>query len=297
MKTVNRNGRIEKKAASLTRGTGFYLKTAVVLVSVFLLPFIAGAAEDIRCSKWKVSLEYLHHRSFSQQSTRIPMKAGFPLILTKTPVFGLGYRREYPGVKHFFSAAISLPGVLDSDNGSGQNYLFNGDESRLFISKLDYRLTMQLFQWKKITAEHAFTSGLLYEYRQLRYLQGGREITRDLNLYIGPRMQAVWQINDKWSLGGFFDGRFYLPYLNYGYLQSLDEAGNEIFSSSYRAFYYQTLSGLRISFQTSAGQRIDLGIKKDDIVGFANRKPLFRPDDVIHYKLRRDLRYYVACTF
>jgi hypothetical protein len=257
-------------------------------LSGFLLGLLVSLT--LQAAPFSVSLGWMEYQSFSQQSTSIPMQAGYPLIKAAALIPGLQYRYEGNKVSHTCDFSFTNKAALST---RGSALLLDEHLSTIFRSSLDYRLAMPLFSWNSLTVRHAFLSGLNYENRLLTYRSGAGERTRDLNLYIGPGFDGTLRTKAHYSLRLFFDARFYLPYLNYGYLQDTDTQGNVFFAHTYRAFYYQTWLGLEIAYQLAGGDVLHIGIAKDDIVGFGNRRPLFYPDDIIHYKLERNFHVYL----
>jgi hypothetical protein len=245
---------------------------------------------------WSLSLEWLHYRSYSQQNNKIPMKAGYPVILSQTPVLGLGYRVYGSKARHTLDLNFGIPATLDSDNGGGQNLLLRDRMMSYYRIGLDYHLHWHLLRWKKFSLDHGLTSGLLYEKRNLHYLAGSREKTQDMNFYLGPALHLQYDLGNPWTIGGTFDARFYLPYFNYGTLDAIDEEGMLSFTSEYHGFYYQTLFTLALTRGLDNGSFLQLGVTKNDLVGFAGREPSFRVNEVVHFKLDRLFHFYIRYT-
>ena len=250
-----------------------------------------------RSNYWNISLQWLNYNSYSQQKNDFPIKAGYPVLLAHTSAFSIGYIIDNPKKDHEFTLKLGLPTSLSSDNGSGENHILNQDKSGYTRLGFDYSLTMNLFAWNKFKIRHSFLSGLLYESRQLTYSSGSEEITKDFNIYIGPGFQLLYHLNPKLNIEGGFDGRFYLPYLNYGKLQTFDHNGKRILSTNYRAFYYQAIFKLGFAYQITGRGVLEFGIKKNDLIGFANRRPLFYVNDLVHFKLDRLFNIYLCYQF
>jgi len=267
---------------------------------LFLIPLAASAQEvssespDENC--WSLSLEWLDYRSYSQQNNDFPMKAGYPVIRTQTTVLGLGYHIFGAQARHTIGLDFGFPASLDSDNGGGENHLLRDQMMSYYRMGLDYHLHWQLFRWEKLSMDHGMTSGLLYENRNLHYLSGSKERTEDVNFYLGPALQLQYQLHDQWILEGAFDARFYVPYVNYGTLDAINDEGMLSFTSEYHGFYYQTLFSLAVSRKMLNGSSIQLGVVKNDVVGFAGREPSFRVKEVVHFKLDRLLHFYLRYT-
>ncbi|MBN2780480.1 MAG: hypothetical protein JXR21_00785 [Candidatus Marinimicrobia bacterium] len=249
---------------------------------------VAGMTSCLSAGNWSAGLALMTYRSFSQQSTGLPMNAGYPLISSRSVIPSVRYGITGESIRHTFDISFMTRSAL-----SASEYLLNSDDSYLFRSGFDYRLSMPLSGRNAIRFRHGFIGGFGIEDRVLTYHSGAKERTRDLNVYLGPGIEGAWTIGPRWALRMHFDARFYLPYLNAGYLEDVNPAGVTFFESNYRAFYYQTLAGLELSYRFRDGDVLHLGAARDDIVGFANREPLFYAKDVIHFKLERNVHIYL----
>lgn len=229
------------------------------------------------------------YASYSEQGSHFPLIAGNPRITTS--IFAIG--GTFHVSRHEFSADIFYPGKLSSDDGIGNNYLLNEISSTYFRSQLDYAFYMPLFKCGRINVNHALNMGLLYEDRVLTYSLGRSESTKDINMYLGPRIKLDVDFEQNWSIHLNFDARFYLPYLNYGKLISRNSSELLIYSTDYYAFYYQVVLGLQISKKINDKNTIHVGVHKNDLVGFANSRPLFYMDDMVHFKLDRLINLYL----
>jgi hypothetical protein len=246
---------------------------------------------------WKFSVAWTRYLSFSQKKTDLPMKAGYPFLYSQMPSAGIGYRFLKKKTLHQANVHLTIPARLGSENGNGDNLITQKKRSRYFRSGIHYRVSFPLFQWKGLYAKHAFLSGLLYEYRKIQYKSDAKEITSDINLYIGPGFTVKYNLEKDWVIEGAFDARFYIPYVNYGTIQSYDSQGQKIFTSGYRAFYYQAIFSLGLDYNIPDQGTAGIGIKKNDLVGFANRKPRFRVEDIVHFKLDNLLHIYLQYKF
>ena len=270
------------------------------LLILLLLPLVVSAQGSqtgtLDDERWSLLLEWLHYRSYSQQNNEIPMKAGYPVIQSQTPVLGLGYHIYGPQARHTLALNLGIPASLDSDNGGGQNLLLRDQMMSYYRIGFDYHLHWHLFRWKKFSMDHGLTSGLLYESRNLHYLSGSRERTKDVNFYLGPALNLRYHLDNQWIIEGIFDARFYLPYVNYGNLNAIDKEGMLTFTSEYHGFYYQTLFSLALTRKMPNGSLLKLGVVKNDMIGFAGREPTFRVEEVVHFKLDRLFHFYLRYT-
>lgn len=247
--------------------------------------------------QWGVFTEWINYRSFSQQKMDFPMKAGYPVLQSRIPAFGAWYRLFSSKAHHKMSMKATVPRQLLSNDGRGNNYLLQESGSSYFRLGLDYHLTYPLLDWKGLIVRHGLASGLLYENRDLMYLSGAREHTADINLYLGPGFYASYRLNSRLAFKGLFDGRFYLPWMNYGMLTAWNAEGKTVFAHRYRGFYYQALLRVGVSYRLQQQGVVEAGVMKNDLVGFANRKPAFQVDELVHHKLDRLLHFYFSYHF
>jgi hypothetical protein len=270
---------------------------AILIFLIFLVQnTISGQTEIKRQqhnSQWQLSFYWRRYHSYSQQKNDLPMKAGYPVLTAKAPTVGIGYKILKQEASHKINLTVNIPASLESDNGRGDNYLLLKDESNYFRCALNYRFNMPLWQWKQFEFKHAFLSGALYESRNITYISGSQEKTRDLNLYFGPGLQLLFNVTEMLDLEGVFDGRFYLPYFNYGKLNNTRVDG----TTEYRAFYYQTIFKIGLAYKIPNQGIIKLGIKKNDLVGFANRKAILHVENLVHFKLDRLFNFYLSYQF
>lgn len=271
----------------LRRKTRHFLSLVLILFFQSVLYGQNKSNKDVLKTNWDISAEWLNYQSFSQQKTSMRMKAAYPSYVSKILAFNSTYKIEKAKSIQEINFSLSLPSSIDSDDGSGTNYLLDKKQSRYFRSELNYRKSFSLLKWNRFNIKHAFISGLLYESRNLHFLSNSVEKTKDINLYIGPALQMQYDLSESFALKAYFDASFYLPYLNYGVLEAADASDNTFFTSVYRAFYYETIFKMELAYLLPNLNSIILGIAKDDLVGFANRKPLFYIDDVVHFKFDR----------
>ena len=257
----------------------------------------AQSSEEISPKGLAVSSEVWSYNSYSQQKMGYPLKAGYPVIQAQGVAINIIYNLKQGTKVHSFSLKTTAPSGLSSNNGTGQNLLLTNNRPSYHKSALGYKLWLNLFELGKFKANHSISTGLLYEYRKLTYISGKSEVTSDINLYLGPNFEIKYIINQQWQLIVEFDAHFYLPYFNFGYLRMFSEAEEQIFSSVYRAFYYQTNFLLGAKYQLNKQMGIRIAFSKDDLVGFANRTPSFKVNDIIHYKFDRVFTLSVGVEF
>lgn len=257
---------------------------------------VSGAAEK-NASNIIVSSEIWSYSSYSQQKMGYPLKAGYPAIKAYGVAPSIEYAFQQNKTFHSLSISSTIPAAMSSENGTGENHLIS--DSRPIYNKtiLNYSLWFDLIKRGNFNAKHSFSSGLLFEYRKLTYKSETSEKSSDVNLYLGPCVQLNYNVTQQWCIMGEFDAHFYIPYFNYGRLETFSETGERIFSSAYRAFYYQTNFHLGIKYLIDNEMGIRIGFSKDDLVGFANRKPSFKVNDIIHHKLDRVYAITVGVDF
>lgn len=249
------------------------------LVSIlFILMIISLDAVEL-----SPSLRVFNYRSYSQQLANMPMIAGYPVITTQSFLPGITLNIG----AHEIYAAWSIPAKLSSDDGTGQNFLLNEQGNSYTRVHLDYAWHFPLISKGQFSLFHALNMGLLYENRYMFYESLGYEWALDLNYYIGPRIKMAYALMKDLDLEFTFDGRFYLPYLNTGILRSRSGLHAITYESSYHGFYYNSLFELTVNKAFVNGNSIALKVKSEWLIGYANSRPLFRIDDLIHFKFDR----------
>ncbi len=257
----------------------------------------AQGFDELTPKGFAISSEVWSYNSYSQQKMGYPLKAGYPVIQAQGIAVSISYNFKQETKVHSLSLTATAPSGVTSNNGTGQNLLLTSNHLSYHKSTLGYKLWLNLFEFGKLKANHSISTGILYEYRNLTYISEKSEVTSDINLYVGPNFEIKYNINQQWQLIGGFDAHFYLPYINYGSLKTYSETGEQIFSSAYRAFYYQTNFLLGAKYQFNNQMRITIALSKDDLVGFANRTPSFKVNDIIHYKFDRVYALSVGVEF
>ena len=233
------------------------------------------------------------YTSFSEQRSTAPLIAGYPAIISNYSGFGFSFRSG----SHDISLEISPSNILSSDNGSGRNLLLSPRKSFYSRYNLDYACYFPLFKSKRLRGQHALNTGILYEDRYLYFDGSIIESTIDINMYIGPRLKFKYHVSDSWTMNLIFDGRFYLPYLNKGRIIVNNRQGSTIYESDYFAFYYQTVLCMNVIKTLNDGNFLELGVKKNDLIGYANSQRLFYIDDLIHFKFDRLYQIYISMNF
>ncbi len=243
------------------------------------------------------SIGYTNYRAFSQQKPEIKMHTGYPVIIGNMPAVSFHYGFSSGKKLHRFQWEIAKPFGLTSDNGTGRNLLLTENESNYFRSSLNYHLTWPLFNRPWLKLRHGLASGLLFESRNIKYQSGSSEKTSDINLWFGPSVQVTIPVNNTLSFWGNIDGRFHLPWLNYGKLKMYDENETPVHENNYFAFYYQAVFKAGASYKLSGSKVISLGAEKNDIAGYAGPNRSFSAEGMNHYKLDRLLGFFLRVDF
>ncbi len=278
--------------------TKFKYYTALSLATILCSSHLgAQEIDEFERNGLTVSSHLWSYSSYSQQKMGYPLRAGYPAIQAKGVAVRVNYKFSKGLVAHELSLLTTAPAGLTSNNGTGQNLLIENKSLSYHKSILGYKLWLNLIDLENIRATHSFSSGVLLEFRRLNYLSGDIEKTRDINLYLGPCFHIAYDVSQQWQVFAGFDAHFYLPYLNYGWLKTFSETGEQRFSSPYRAFYYQTNFSLGIRYDINKQMGVKVAFSKDDLVGFANRKPSFKVNDIIHHKLDRVYALKVGVEF
>lgn len=267
-------------------------KRNIIKIFIFMIipAAIAFASEIKKEPLLGIRVHYFNYTSYSQQKISMPMVAGYPVLKSSALDFGLNFISG----QHEIVFEYAAPVKLTSEGGNSLSFDQNSQYKRF---SLDYACHFNLLQRGRFLVQHAVNTGVLYEDRLMVYLRNSSESTGDINFYLGPRIRVNYKFYDTWTLRFDFDGRFYLPYLNIGTLETHDEDQNPIYSSKYYAFYYQTVFGLSLIKEFSDGNIFEFGLQKNDLVGFANSRPLFKIDDLIHFKFDRLFQCYIALDF
>lgn len=217
------------------------------------------------------------------------MIGAYPVLRSSAIDFGMDLQYQ----RHELIFEYSAPVPMRSEGGNSLSYQ---NESLYSRYMLDYACHFDLFKWGRFSGKHAINAGLLYEDRTMIYLRNSYERTRDINLYIGPRFRVNYVPVDTWTVQFNFDGRFYLPYLNKGLLESYNNVQELIYVSNYFAFYYQSVFSLSLMKEFKDGNRFEFGLKK--MIWWAlPTVGLFYTDDLIHFKFDRLFQCYIALDF
>lgn len=243
------------------------------------------------------SAGYQFYRSFSQQKTELKILSGYPVIFGHMPSLAFTHNFYRKNSRHNLKLRVAKPFKLSADNGTGRNLLLSGEKSNYFRSTINYRISWPLFTRHWLEIRHGFTSGVLFESREIAFLSGSTERTSDINLFIGPALSANFPVNKSLSFFGIFDGHFYLPYFNYGKINTRNSNGQLLFESSYYGTYYQTIFRAGVNYRFFNQNDISVGFEKNDVVGFAASKPAFTTKGIVHHKLDRIMGIFVGITF
>ncbi len=242
------------------------------------------------------SVKYSNYQSYSQTNNNFPMKAGYPVFLSRLLSLEGNYYLRYPGIQHHLGLSVSfIPGIT-SDDGTDKNFILNKENSSLQRTILEYNFFMPLFSVIGIQFRHGFASSLMYENRKLVYLDGVEESKWDFNTGLGGILGFKYNMPYRLAVSGDFKALFYIPYTSFGRLTRAQN-GENFFSSSYRPFTYQTQFRILLEWEIRQGHFISAGYRKNDLVGFGNQKPSFSADHMISYRIDRLNELFVQYKF
>ena len=269
---------------------------------IFLLAFtLLSSAEEKQDkdnnTRFRVSTGINFYQAFSQKKNSMVMKMGYPVF--KESAFQLGGRIIWSGQKvmHHLNLDVSHLPTMTSDDGLGNNFLLQKNLSNLTSILLEHQMVRNLFSYQSFDMNIAPLAGLDFQRRNITYISNAREQTTDINLFFGIRTVPRFQINNALSIQAGFDSFFYLPYLNTGTLKKWDSQKNLVEKSTYRAFYYRTRLHASIKYNTNNGKSFRLGYRNEKTVGFANRKPLFHVEELVHHRMNRYNNFFVGYEF
>ena len=200
-------------------------------------------------------------------------------------------------VKHHLNLGVLHLPTMTSDDGLGNNFLLQKNQSNLTSILLEHQMERTLFSYHSLDMNIAPLAGLDFQHRNITYRSETREQTTDINLFLGIRTVPRLQINNVWSMQAGFDSFFYLPYLNTGKLKKWNSEKNLVEKSSYHAFYYRTRLHASVKYKMNNGKNFRLGYRNEKTVGFANSKPLFYIEKLIHHRMNRYQHFFVEYEF
>jgi len=271
-------------------------------LALFLLAFtFFSSAQEKQDKKndvrFRVSTGLSFYQAFSQKKNSMTMKMGYPVF--KGSAFQAGGKIIWSGQKimhHLNLDVLHLP-TMTSDDGLGNNFLLQKNQSNLTSILLEHQMERTLFRYQSFNFNFAPLAGLDFQHRNITYQSKTREQTTDINLFLGIRTIPRFHINNILSIQTGFDSFFYLPYLNTGRLQKWDSQKNLVEKSAYHAFYYRTRLHASIKYKLNKEKNFRLGYRNEKTVGFANSKPLFYIEKLIHHRMNRYHNFFVEYEF
>jgi hypothetical protein len=272
------------------------------LLVLFLLAFtFLSSAQEKQVKKNEVrffiSTGLNFYQAFSQKKNSMVMKMGYPVF--KGSAFQAGGKIIWSGqkIRHHLNLDVSHLPAMTSDDGLGNNFLLQKNQSNLTNILLEHQMERTLFNYRSLDLNLAPLAGLDFQRRNIIYMSNAREQTTDINLFVGIRTVPRFHINNALSIQAGFDSFFYLPYLNAGRLKKWDSQKNLVEKSTYRAFYYRTRLHASIKYKMNNGKNFRLGYRNEKTVGFANSKPLFYIEKLIHHRMDRYNKFFVEYEF
>ncbi len=270
----------------------------LIFFLAFALPSNAQKKQDaLNNIRFRASAGVNFYQAFSQKKNSMVMKKGYPVF--KGAAFNAGGKIIWSGqkVKHHLNLDVSHLPTMTSDDGLGNNFLLQKSQNKLTSVLVEHQMERTLFSYQSLDMNIAPLAGLDFQYRNIKYMSHAREQTTDINLFFGIRSVPRFHINSALSIQGGFDSFFYLPYLNTGTLKKWDNQKNLVEKSTYRAFYYRTRLHASIEYKMNNGKNFRLGYRNEKTVGFANSKPLFYIDKLIHHRMDRYHNFFVEYEF
>ncbi|MGM0613646.1 MAG: hypothetical protein ACQESM_09070 [Bacteroidota bacterium] len=270
----------------------------LIFFLAFALPSTAQEKQDtLNDIRFRASAGLNFYRAFSQKKNSMVMKMGYPVF--KGAAFNAGGKIIWSGqkVKHHLNLDVSHLPTIISDDGLGNNFLLQKNKSHLTSILLEHQMERTLFNYQSLDMNIAPLAGLDFQHRNITYMRKTSEQTTDINLFIGIRTVPRFHINNALSIQAGFDSFFYLPYLNTGRLKKWDSKKNLVEKSTYHAFYYRTRLHASIKYKMNNGKNFRLGYRNEKTVGFANSKPLFYIEKLIHHRMDRHHNFFVEYEF
>ena len=225
------------------------------------------------------------------------MHIGYPVFKAFVPGIGLGYSFSKNKTEHLLQFDAFYSPYLNSDDGHGNNFILQKNKSKFTSLQISHRMYYPLLTSGKFDLDFGGVACLDFQRRYLTYLSGLEERTADIHFCLGPDARLKYEATGRLSVKLAFSGMFYIPYLNTGKLKRWDVEGELIYKSNYHAFYYRTMFDISLGYKLTKEQAISLGYVKDDIVGFANARPLFHIDEMKHFRLDRMHNFYIRYHF
>jgi hypothetical protein len=253
-----------------------------------------GKKDDIR---FHISTGLNFYQAFSQKKNSMVMKMGYPVLRGNS--FQIGGKISWSGKKsrHHLNLNISHLPTMTSDDGLGNNFLLQKAQSNLTGIILEHRMERTLFSYQSFDLDFAPLAGLDFQLRNVTYTSDSREQTTDINIFMGLRTVPKFHINKTLSLQAGFDSFFYLPYLNTGTLKKWDRKDNLVEKTSYYAFYYRTRFHASVKYKANNDKTFRLGYRNNKTVGFANSKPLFYIEELVHHRMDRYHNFFIEYEF
>lgn len=130
--------RIEKKFSKQNTKNNYYLLISFI-IALLILPqtFVKGQPLKTDSSHFYISTAFLSYNSYSQQKNNMPMRMGYPVLQTRTALASVKYKIIKPQTIHSLTCETSIPRRLNSDNGTGKNFLLKQNQSHYFRGNLE----------------------------------------------------------------------------------------------------------------------------------------------------------------
>jgi hypothetical protein len=272
------------------------------LIIIFLVVFSGSLLaqekqKEMPEIRYRITAGVNFYNAFSQKKNSRVMKMGYPVFEGMQFQIGGGISLPEKKAIHQLNLNILHLPIMNSDDGLGNNFLLQKNNSNMTSIQLEYQMQRSLFSYKGFELDYAPLAGLDFQIRNITYTSGAKEETTDFNFFIGMRSLSSYQISKRITLQAGFDSFFYIPYLNTGTLQKWNAQNEQIEKTNYHAFYYRTRFHTSVKYRTNKEKRVRLGYRNEKTVGFANSEPLFYIDELIHHRMDQYHNIFIEYEF
>ncbi len=272
-----------------------------LLFTLLICTSLSSPAQEIQKKKddirFHISTGLNFYEEFSQKKNSMVMKMGYPVFQGIQLEVGAGISLIGDNTVHHINLNFRNIPIISSNDGLGNNFLLQKDKSKMTSIQLEYQIQRNLYKNQAFEMDYAPIAGTDFQIRNLNYTSGAKEETSDINFFLGIRSLPSYQISNGITLQAGFDSFFYIPYLNKGTLKKWNAQNKQIEETTYHAFYYRTRLHASLKYMTNTGKRVRLGYRNEKTVGFANSKPLFYIDKLIHHRMNQYHKFFLEYEF
>jgi hypothetical protein len=231
-----------------------------------------------------INLKSLSYISYSTIKPSYPFKIGYPSFDSNAMGFDLNFQFSPKQLQHNISINAIFPSRITSNNGTGNNYLINENESSYNRYESKYYFFDKLWSFYNIELLYGFSSSVLYENRILHFLSSDIIEQEDINFGIGPVLGIEWNF---WKLFTFnAEGHYlvFLPYTCYG-RYSYESALLENRKDNYFPVTYKSVWDLSINSRINNKLFINTGYRNTSQIGYGNSKNSIIMSNIITSKM------------